>query len=87
MAAGGDGAPPSSPRTGRPDGAGARVGAAAGVREGAAPVPYGNGPRSSVVPEGRHGVTQTIDPTGWSLPVDVAVKPKVALPSGGRVRL
>lgn len=62
-------------------------GAAAGAREGAAPVPYGNSPRSSPVPEDRHGVTQTIEPTGWSFPVDVAVKPKVTLPSGGTVRL
>lgn len=61
--------------------------AAAGAREGAAPVPYGNSPPSSPVPEDRHGVTQAIEPTGWSLPVDVAVKPKVTLPSGGTVRL
>lgn len=35
----------------------------------------------------RYGVTQPIEPTGKSLPVDVAVNPKVTLPSGAIVRL
>lgn len=34
-----------------------------------------------------YGVTQPIEPTGRLLPVDVAVNPKVTLPSGGMVRL
>lgn len=34
-----------------------------------------------------YGVTQPIEPTGKSFPVDVAVNPKMALPSGGMVRL
>lgn len=32
-------------------------------------------------------LTQPIEPTGKLLPVDVAVNPKVTLPSGGTVRL
>lgn len=34
-----------------------------------------------------YGVTQPMEPTGKSLPVEVAVKPNVTLPSGGMVRL
>ncbi len=36
---------------------------------------------------GGYGVTQPMEPTGKSLPVEVAVKPKVTLPSGGMIRL
>jgi len=35
----------------------------------------------------RYRVTQPIEPTGKSLPVDVAVNPKVTLPPGAIVRL
>lgn len=34
-----------------------------------------------------YGLTQPIEPTGKLLPVEVAVNPKVTLPSGGMVRL
>ncbi|GAA3387778.1 hypothetical protein GCM10017752_05350 [Streptomyces roseoviridis] len=36
---------------------------------------------------GGYGVTQPREPTGKSLPVEVAVKPNVTLPFGGMVRL
>lgn len=39
------------------------------------------------IPYVYYGLTQPIDPTGKLLPVDVAVNPKVTLPSGGMVRL
>lgn len=66
----------SPPRRGAAPGRGAHDGAGS-------PPAAGTGAASS----GGYGLTQPIEPTGKSLPVDVAVKPKVTLPSGGMVRL
>lgn len=51
---------------------------------GEAPVPARCGTGASI---SGYGLMQPIEPTGKLLPVDVAVNPKVTLPSGGMVRL